>query len=121
MGYNLCGTPGTAEYYGKLGLNLRALNKPTESSVETVTISTNNINHANNHTNGRTDITIDNETEMAVAVRDPDEAITWICEKKIDLVINIPEGTTKKDEVSAGYLIRRAAVEFGASLLTNLK
>lgn len=48
-------------------------------------------------------------------------ALTWIRQGKIDLVINIPEGTIRSDEVSAGYLIRRASVDFGASLLTNLK
>lgn len=52
---------------------------------------------------------------------DANGAISWIRNKKIDLVINIPEGTVRKDEVSAGYLIRRAAVDFGVSLLTNLK
>ena len=47
--------------------------------------------------------------------------LDWIRSKRIDLVINIPEGTTKTDEVTAGYLMRRAAVDFGASLLTNIK
>mmetsp|Transcript_9613 Transcript_9613/g.36018 ORF Transcript_9613/g.36018 Transcript_9613/m.36018 type:complete len:1506 (-) Transcript_9613:175-4692(-) len=40
---------------------------------------------------------------------------------KISLVINIPEGTTQRDEVTAGYLLRRAAVDFGVNLITNLK
>lgn len=47
--------------------------------------------------------------------------INWIQTRKIDLVINIPEGTTRRDEVTAGYLMRRAAVDYGASLLTNIK
>ena len=47
-------------------------------------------------------------------------AIHWIREKKVDLLINIHEGTTRK-EVSSGYLMRRAAVDFGCSLITNLK
>ena len=47
--------------------------------------------------------------------------LDWIREKKIDLVINIPEGTTRGDEVTSGYLMRRAAVDFGTSLLTNIK
>lgn len=47
--------------------------------------------------------------------------LNWIHSKKIDLVINIPEGTTRHDEVTAGYLMRRAAVDFGVSLLTNIK
>ena len=45
----------------------------------------------------------------------------WIKERKIDLVINIPEGSTRGDEVTSGYLMRRAAVDFGTSLLTNIK
>jgi carbamoyl-phosphate synthase/aspartate carbamoyltransferase len=39
----------------------------------------------------------------------------------IDLVINISEGSTRKDEVSAGYIMRRAAVDFDVSLITNVK
>lgn len=40
---------------------------------------------------------------------------------KFDLVINISEGTTRKDEISSGYIIRRAAVDFDVSLITNVK
>lgn len=50
-----------------------------------------------------------------------DNTISWIRDRKVDLVINIPEGSTRGDEVTSGYLIRRAAVDFGASLLTNIK
>jgi hypothetical protein len=46
----------------------------------------------------------------------------WIRSKKIDLVINLPpEGASRRDEITAGYLMRRLAVDFGASLLTNQK
>ena len=34
-----------------------------------------------------------------MSVDDPLSAIAWIQRKAIDLVINIPEGTTKRDEV----------------------
>ena len=47
--------------------------------------------------------------------------IRWIKEKHIDMVINIPEGTSRRDEVTSGYKIRRTAVDFGVSLLTNIK
>ena len=40
---------------------------------------------------------------------------------KIDLVINISDGTVRKDEITSGYLIRRASVDFGTSLVTNVK
>ena len=39
----------------------------------------------------------------------------------MELVINISEGTTRKDEITSGYLIRRASVDFGISLVTNVK
>jgi len=51
----------------------------------------------------------------------PDSVDTCIKQKIIDLVINVPEGTDRKDELSAGYLMRRAAVDFGISLITNIK
>lgn len=50
-----------------------------------------------------------------------DGVLSGIRSKRIDLVINIPEGTTRSDEVSDGYLMRRTAVDFGAGLLTNIK
>ena len=40
---------------------------------------------------------------------------------KIDLVVNISDGTVRKDEITSGYLIRRASVDFGTSLVTNVK
>lgn len=39
----------------------------------------------------------------------------------VDLVINISDGTIRKDEITSGYLIRRASVDFGSSLVTNGK
>ncbi|MBI2665864.1 ATP-grasp domain-containing protein, partial [Candidatus Woesearchaeota archaeon] len=39
--------------------------------------------------------------------------------KKIDLVINIPKNNTRQ-ELRNGYLIRRAAVDFGVSLITDI-
>lgn len=88
MGYNLAGTPGTAEYYTQLGIKIISLDKPTDESVDMLP---------------------------------EDGVIAWIRDKRIDLVINIPEGTSRTDEVTGGYLMRRAAVDFGASLLTNMK
>ena len=92
MGYQLACTPGTAEYYSPLGLPVKSLNKPGDGD-------------ASKDGNGD----------------DKDTVLKWIREKKIDLVINIPEGTTRTDEISAGYLMRRTAVDFGTSLLTNMK
>lgn len=39
----------------------------------------------------------------------------------IDLVINVSEEALRKDEVTSGYMIRRAVVDFGASLVTDVK
>lgn len=60
-----------------------------------------------------TDSKADEEEEKSV--------LFWIQHKKIDLVVNIPEGSSRKEEVTAGYLMRRAAVDFGISLITNVK
>jgi len=40
---------------------------------------------------------------------------------KIDMLINISEGTSHSEELTAGYIMRRAAVDFQVSLVTNLK
>jgi Carbamoyl-phosphate synthase L chain, ATP binding domain/MGS-like domain len=51
----------------------------------------------------------------------PGTALYEIKKGNIDLVINISDGTGRKDELTSGYIIRRAAVDFGSSLVTNLK
>jgi carbamoyl-phosphate synthase/aspartate carbamoyltransferase len=51
----------------------------------------------------------------------PGTALHEIKEGNIDLVINVSDGTGRKDELTAGYLIRRASVDFGTSLITNVK
>jgi carbamoyl-phosphate synthase/aspartate carbamoyltransferase len=95
LGFQLCGTPGTAEYYTSHGVTMKSLSKP---STETV---------------------IDPGSVRVVG--DDDTVLSWIYDKRVDLVINIPEGSSKRDEISSGYLMRRAAVDFGTSLLTNIK
>jgi len=45
-------------------------------------------------------------------------ALSYISQGKIDLVINIPK-STEKTELTNGYLIRRAAVDHNVPLLTN--
>ena len=45
--------------------------------------------------------------------------LTYLKEKKIDLVINIPN--LSKGELNNGYKIRRTAVDFGIPLLTNAR
>lgn len=98
MGFNLACTPGTAEYYAQLGIPVVSLNKPSPEDYE----------------GGDGDTSADGSG-------DKNTVLKWIRSKAIDLVINIPEGTTRTEEISAGYLMRRAAVDFGTSLLTNVK
>ena len=55
----------------------------------------------------------------------PDDAmepnvLTYLKEKKIDLVINIPKNLSK-GELDNDYKIRRTAVDFGVGLLTNAR
>ncbi len=46
--------------------------------------------------------------------------ITFIKEKRLDLVINIPKNYTKR-ELSNGYAIRRNAIDFNVPLITNAR
>jgi carbamoyl-phosphate synthase large subunit len=46
--------------------------------------------------------------------------LTYIADKKIDLVINIPKNI-EKEELDNDYLIRRKAIDFDVSLITNLQ
>ena len=48
-------------------------------------------------------------------------ALEVIKSRQIDMVINISEGTNLRDEITSGYIIRRAAVDFDVSLVTNVK
>ncbi|TYZ61736.1 hypothetical protein PybrP1_009146, partial [[Pythium] brassicae (nom. inval.)] len=48
------------------------------------------------------------------------DVIDYISQGKIELAINVPDGPNR-EELSAGYLIRRAAVDFGVSLIKNVK
>ncbi len=95
MGYQIALTPGTAQYYAN-SCNIKGitiLSKPTDQS------------------------SFFNAIEKGLGPY----ALDWISSRKIDLVINIPEGSIRSDEVTSGYLMRRAAVDFGTSLLTNIK
>jgi carbamoyl-phosphate synthase large subunit len=51
----------------------------------------------------------------------PGTALHVIKSGLIDLVINVSEGTTRREEITAGYLIRRAVVDYGVSLVTDMK
>ena len=60
-------------------------------------------------------------TELAKPRSGKSPSVTeFIASKQLDLVINEPE-TGDSEAVTDGYLIRRAAVDFGVSLITNAK
>jgi carbamoyl-phosphate synthase large subunit len=51
---------------------------------------------------------------------DKPNALDYVQERKIDLVVNIPKHY-QKEELTNDYIIRRAAVDFGVPLITNLQ
>jgi len=91
MGYKLYGTPGTSEYY----------NKTFDLGMITCL---------------KPEYEKDTRTENGVQ-----SVINEIREGNIDLLINISDGSKHMGSVTAGYLMRRAAVDFGVSLITNVK
>mmetsp|Transcript_32767 Transcript_32767/g.72153 ORF Transcript_32767/g.72153 Transcript_32767/m.72153 type:complete len:1504 (+) Transcript_32767:197-4708(+) len=98
MGYQVAATPGTAEFYTDRGIaGITPLAKPTDEAGVTTPMP----------------------ESPALGVEG--SVLEWIRDKRIDLVINIPEGTVRTDEITSGYLMRRTAVDFGTSLLTNIK
>jgi MGS-like domain len=48
-------------------------------------------------------------------------ALNVIKQGLVDLVINVSEGTTRREEITSGYIIRRAVVDYGLSLITDVK
>ena len=47
-------------------------------------------------------------------------ALDAIVGGEVSLLINVPEGTARSDEITAGYRMRRAAVDYGIALIGNL-
>jgi len=93
LGFKLMGTPGTVKYYKEnYDLDITLVTKP-----------------------------VDENDDSDCATTGASSSLTEIKEGDVELVINISEGTTRKDEITSGYLIRRAAVDFGVSLVTNIK
>lgn len=92
LGYKLMATPGTAKFFREHGISIVAVTKPIDED----------------------DFSQCNTTGALSALK-------VIHDGKIDLVINVSEGSSRKDDITSGYLIRRAAVDFGVSLITNVK
>jgi carbamoyl-phosphate synthase large subunit len=115
LGYRIAATPGTAAYYAARGVaEVAVLSKPVNATAHCA--------HP-----ADTAASVATEDDAATASSHHAEAgvqgtvLEWIRNKRVDLVINIPEGSTRTDEVTSGYLMRRTAVDFGCSLLTNIK
>jgi hypothetical protein len=126
MGYQVAATPGTAAYFTSLGgvdpVRITVLEKPAEGRPRCDGACD-------------ADLYVSQTSPATVAIRDeafggisidtdihqPQHALDWLRTRRVDLLINIPEGSLRKDEVTAGYQMRRAAVDFGCSLLTNIK
>ena len=118
LGYTLYGTPGTASYYGKLGLKVEPLAKPTAAAAVAGDAGGMKTSTSSDSLAGKDSaMVVENDTED----ERPVGAIDVIKAGKIDLVINIPEGSRKDTVISDGYLLRRTTVDFGVSLLTNVK
>ena len=62
------------------------------------------------------DTTVEDTTE---ADKEP-QALQMLHDKQIDLVVNIPKNLTAA-ELSNGYKIRRAAIDFNIPLITNAR
>lgn len=93
MGYKLSATPGTARWYKtNCNVDMKLVAKP-----------------------------VTGEDEVNDTPTDAPSALSELKESDIELVINISEGTTRKDEISSGYVIRRTAVDYGIGLITNVK
>lgn len=91
LGYKLYGTPGTAKYYNDKH-NLGFISASKPENEDD----------------------IGDGSELS--------ALNEIRSDNIDLLINISEGSAvRTDEITSGYIMRRAAVDFGVSLITNVK
>lgn len=121
LGFVLYGTPGTTDYYTKLGIQIEAVSKPDDAAEVA----------AGGGVGGLLRPSGPSEGDLAKAVQAAGAAtasssrrncIDMIKNDEFGLVINVPEGSRRPlDTVSNGYLIRRTTVDFGVALLTNVK
>ena len=75
-------------------------------------------------TKGTADFYKKNNIEVEVLYRPFDDMepgiLTYLSEKKIDMVINIPK-SAEKVELDSDYIIRRKAVDLNIPLFTNIQ
>ena len=123
MGLELWGTKGTAEFYRERGIDVKRMYRNREKAASVTTLD--NVPR----------ITDEERKEEAAltskARRDEDESkggtvpgkinvLHALRERMVDLVINIPTTTDPVDRTE-GYWLRRTAVDYQVSLVTNLK
>jgi hypothetical protein len=116
LGYRIAATPGTAAYYAARGVTeIAVLSKPVNASTS----------HSAHPADTAASVATEDDATQVCSTHSEagvqGTVLEWIRSKRVDLVINIPEGSTRTDEVTSGYLMRRTAVDFGCSLLTNIK
>lgn len=146
MGYAVAATPGTAAYYTFVGgiesSRITVLEKPREPKVDTDgrgeddsgpqsrdrrSDSLRSLGESPTEmymgagADHQASQTHDGEQGLGQGQAGRPNALDWIRTQRVDLLVNIPEGSLRGDEVTAGYQMRRAAVDFGCSLLTNIK
>jgi carbamoyl-phosphate synthase large subunit len=103
LGYNLYATEGTSLYLKKHGINNTMLEKvKTQSSKLKTTVQKSKLNAKSDVKPGVPNL------------------LDYLNERKLDLVINIPKNYNR-DEETAGYLIRRKAIDLNIPLITNLQ
>jgi len=105
LGYRLMATPGTAEFLSTHGVTVETVSKP---------------NAKESAANADTTIvkkTTENAGSEKLGSRSVLDALT---SDDVSMVINITNGANRS-EITDGYLIRRTAVDYGISLITNLK
>jgi carbamoyl-phosphate synthase large subunit len=128
LGFNLYGTQGTAKFFQSQDVPMKAINKPSE--VKEQQGHGDSLKVAKSDSYDPAGGVINREVSASPALRDsasPDQdqgqgenVVELLKKKMFALVINIP----KNDEVvklTDGYLIRRATVDFGIPLITNIK
>lgn len=106
MGYTLFGTPASAAFYASQGVHITALTKPggpTTTSPVPVTRDQDQ-----------------DEDVQPVEVKHGGDVLSRLRAKDIHLVINMPHSLDAA-ELTAGYTIRRTAVDFGIPLICNMK
>lgn len=91
LGYTLYGSLGTSKYYN------------------------------DNHNIGMIPVKKPEFEEDLGGIDGAESALKEIRDGKIDLLINISDGSSQKGEITSGYIMRRAAVDFDVSLITNIK